>query len=372
MAMLDILFDDFPLGYPSLRIPPLQDPFPDLSAQSARLSPLEPNARVDENIDNGTSKLTGRRKALAEAKPIGELTGSNDLRPIQRNPRKKPKLHEHERIADFVQLPQPNAKAKNDKPPPFQPVSILNELLEPPPSAALFPPITPKEGHGEPKRRSPTLSQSPCRGDGTPSSRTNATQKTIESPSSKRTSQRPRRKWTTQETEQLMKGIQLYGVGKWKKILHHPGFSFQPGRTPVDLKDQYDTPAWKTPSFTDFDVIVFARNKSPFMILNTSASARARGRRLKTLTWKGATGSMVFAGQVSLRIRISIYHIGLARKYETDFEPSFQNCIAVMSSKTQANDARCSRVSIVKEPGTTLKMRTSRKGIRNMASRGRG
>lgn len=245
MAMLDTFFDDFPLSYPSLRIAPLQDPFPEFSAQSARLSPLEPNARVDDNIDNGTAKLTGRRKALAEAKPIGELTVSNDLRPIQRNPRKKPKLHEHERIADFVQLPQPNAKVKNDKPPPFQPVSILNELLEPPPSAALFPPITPKEGHGEPRRRSSTLSQSPCKGDRTPASGIDTAQKTFVGPSSKRTSQRPRRRWTAQETEQLMKGIQLYGVGKWKKILHHPGFSFQPGRTPVDLKDQYDTPVSK-------------------------------------------------------------------------------------------------------------------------------
>lgn len=372
MAMLDTLFDDFPLSYPSLRIPPLQDPFPDLSAQSARLSPLEPNARVDENVDNGTSKLTGRRKALAEAKPIGELTASNDLRPIQRNPRKKPKLHEHERIADFVQLPQPNAKAKNDKPPPFQPVSILNELLEPPPSAALFPPITPKEGHGEPRRRSSTPSQSPSRHDDTPASRTINTQKPFESSSSKRTSQRPRRKWTTQETEQLMKGIQLYGVGKWKKILHHPGFSFQPGRTHVDLKDQYDIHASRTPSFTDLDVIVFGRKQSPFMILTTSASARVRGRRLKTLTWKGAIGSMGFAGQVSLRIQILIYHIGQARKYGTGFEPNFQNFIAVMSPKTQANAARCSKVSIVKEPGTTPKMLTSRKGIRNMVSRGRG
>jgi len=370
--MLDTFFDDFPLSYSSLRIPPLQDPFPDLSAQSTRLSPLEPNARVDDNIDNGTSKLTSRRKALAEAKSIGDLTASNDLRPIQHNPRKKPKLHEHERIADFVQLPQPNAKAKNDKPPPFQPVSILNELLEPPPSAALFPPITPNEGHGEPRRRSSTLSQSPCRGVGTRTSNVKTTQKVLQNTSSKRTSQRPRKKWTTQETEHLMKGIQLYGVGKWKNILHHPGLSFQPGRTPVDLKDQYDKPVPRTLSFSDSGATVFVRKKSTVMILNTPASAREHGRLLKTLTWNGATGSTGFAGQVSLRIQILIYHIGQAHKYETGFEPSFQNCIAVMSRKTQANDARCSRVSIVTESGTTPKIRTSRKVIRNMASRGRG
>ena len=238
MAMLDSLLDDYPL-YPSLRIPPLQDPFPDFSAQSARPSPLEPNARVDDNIDDGTAKLSGRRKALAEAKPIGEPTDSTNLRPIQRIQRKRQKLHEHERIADFVQLPQPKAKVKNDKPPPFHPVSVLNELHEPPPSAALFPPITPQDGQSEQERRSPNQIQSPRNQGSTPESKADTVHSSLQNSSPRRTTQRPRKKWSLQETEQLMQGIQIYGNGKWKKILYHPEFSFQPGRTPVDLKDQY-------------------------------------------------------------------------------------------------------------------------------------
>jgi hypothetical protein len=236
MAMFDDIFDDFPL-YPSLRIPPLQDPFPAPCTASVRPSPLEPNARVNANIANEAAKLTGRRKALAEAKPIG-APDSNDLRPIQVAPRKRRKLYDHERIADFVQLPKPTAKTKEDRPPPFQPISVLNELHEPPPSAARFPPITPSASQDaqdrmlstelpgistpaktEPKKRKPRESS----GNGLPA---------------KRVYLRPRMKWTEEETDQLLKGVAIYGVGKWKKILLHPEFSFQNGRTPVDLKDR--------------------------------------------------------------------------------------------------------------------------------------
>lgn len=254
ITMLDALFDDdFPFD-PALRIPPLHDPFPDLSAQSTRPSPLEPNARVDDSIDNGTAKLTGRRKALAEAKPLDEPTGANDLRPIQKNPRKKPKLHEHERIADFVQLPQPNAKIKNDKLPPFQPVSVLNELHEPPPSAALFPPITPKDGQGDQRRRRSTLSRSSSREASPTAPGSAAVPQEDESPSTKRTSHRSKRQWTPHESKQLAEGIEIYGFGKWKKILNHRDFSFQPGRTAVDLKDQYGKLFAQLPAYADLNV----------------------------------------------------------------------------------------------------------------------
>lgn len=240
--MLDSLFDDFPL-HPSLRIPPLQDPLPDLSIQAVRPSPLEPDARLTGSIENETAKLTGRRKALAEAKHIGDPAGSDELRSIQRNPRKRQKLHEHERIADFVQLPQPKAKAKDDKPPPFQPVSVLNQLHEPPPSAALFPPITPSYNSSEQTRRLSSLSlvRTSSLDEDSEKSRKRQDSHVEKSPPLKRISQRPRMKWTSKETEQLMRGIEIYGVGKWKKILRHPDFSFQAGRTSVDLKDHFRT-----------------------------------------------------------------------------------------------------------------------------------
>ena len=238
MAMLDSFLDDYPL-HPSLRIPPLLDPFPDFAAKSTLPSPLEPNARVNADLNIETAKLTGRRRALAEAKPIGEPVESNDLRPIQRAPRKRQKLQEYERIADFVQLPEPKAAAKTEKPRPFQPISVLNELHEPPPSAALFPPITPNETVHEHSQGLSALSLIESRQaeeDVTQRNRTG--RQKGDTQSQKRISQRPRTRWTPQETEQLQKGVEIYGIGKWKKILNHPEFSFQQGRTPVDLKDQ--------------------------------------------------------------------------------------------------------------------------------------
>lgn len=235
MASFDDLFDEFPL-YPSLRIPPLLDPLPFLSAALDRPSPLEPNARVNANIDNETAKLTGRRKALAEAKPLGD-SGANYLRPLQKSPRKRQKLYDHERIADFVQLPKPKIKAKEEKLPPFRPIAVLNELLEPPPSAALFPPITPSASQDdEAWLESPTqLAES---GELLAVKRRKLKEEKGDGPPARRLYLRPRMRWSQEETDQLVKGVAIYGMGKWKKILHHDEFSFLPGRTPVDLKDR--------------------------------------------------------------------------------------------------------------------------------------
>ena len=232
MATFDDLLDEFP-PHSSLRIPPLLDPLPYLSATTDRPSPLEPNARVNVNIDNETAKLTGRQKALAEAKPLG-ASGPNDLQPLQKNLRKRHKLYDHERIAEFVQLPKPK-KAKEEKLPPFRPIAVLNELLEPPPSAALFPPITPSvsqdlqdwlETKVVKSGEFPTVEGRKSKGEKN------------DAPPGKRLYLRPRMRWSQAETDQLVKGVAIYGMGKWKKILNHAEFSFLPGRTTVDLKDR--------------------------------------------------------------------------------------------------------------------------------------
>ena len=251
-----ILLDDFPI-YPSLRIPPLQDPMP--SRTSARPSPLEPNARVSSSIPHATAKLTSRRKALAEATPLGDpdpSSASQSSSQVQQEkdqsgyrgqgadpgadaPRKKHKAH-GERMADFVQLPKPKSSVVEDKLPPFRPVSVLNQLHEPPPSAALFPPITPSVTLDEDKHslNNETRQNSPSKDRKSPkweNDKLGASQKASQT---KRAKLRPRVKWTSQESEQLFQGIEIYGVGKWKKILLHPGFSFHKSRTAVDLKDR--------------------------------------------------------------------------------------------------------------------------------------
>jgi hypothetical protein len=49
---------------------------------------------------------------------------------------------------------------------------------------------------------------------------------------------RKRKKWSDEETRDLLLGVSRYGIGKWKKILHCSEFKFE-GRTAVDLKDRF-------------------------------------------------------------------------------------------------------------------------------------
>ena len=252
MAMFDDILDDFQ-PRPSLRIPPIQNPFPQLSIIPRRPSPLEPIAHV--NMDSEANKLTGRQRALAQAKLLGtpeydELELPITVKPAAtldvqetENPkerlRKKQKLYDHEQIADFVQLPRPQTKFRENKPRPFQPISVLNELHEPPPSAALFPPITPNASEeeinssaGQPRNQTHDPEHPPAR-------RKKPRARSTSSRIAKRTYTRERTAWTEEETDQLVKGVAIYGMGRWKSILDHPELHFREGRTNMDLKDRY-------------------------------------------------------------------------------------------------------------------------------------
>ena len=243
----DDLFDDLP---PYFRIPSLVDPpslapltsdrpsplEPNARGNVTRPSPWEPNARVNSSIDNEQAKLSGRQKALAEAKPLGD-TSSSDLLRLQDRPRtKREKLHDYERIADFVHLPIPTAKDKpKNKPPLYQPIPVLNKLRQPPPpppSASLFPPITP----------TPNASQGV-------QNRMETSKKLLQFESAvgverkmekqaRRASLRPRSRWTEEETNQLIRGVMMFGPGKWKQILNYAHFSWLEGRTTIGLKDR--------------------------------------------------------------------------------------------------------------------------------------
>ena len=257
MPMLDDIFDDFQIR-PSLRIAPLQDPLPPLSITPRRPSPLEPNARV--NVNSEARKLTSRQRALAQAKPLGapdhnEVEVPTTAKAVttleaqetefaKGRPQKKQKLYDHEQIADFVQLPRPQKHLRDDIPRPFQPISVLNELHEPPPSAALFPPITPnasqeehdkyQSGTGQSLDQTKELGHPPAK---KRKPRVRSTGTCI----AKRTYTRERTAWTEEETDQLVKGVAIYGVGRWKNILDHPELHFHEGRTNMDLKDRYTT-----------------------------------------------------------------------------------------------------------------------------------
>ncbi|MCJ1435709.1 hypothetical protein MMC27_005084 [Xylographa pallens] len=251
-------FDDTSYS-PSFRIPPLQDPLP--YTPTSRPSPLEPNARVNDNTHNTTAKLTSRRKALAEAKLIGENdTGASyEATIVQQNTgvmlstegsETRQKVDKVTRINEFVQLPKPTTAAKKARPPPFQPVAVLTELHEPPPSAALFPPITsthPSREESLPKidpRLLPETLAILRNGSKVSDRISNSPREDIDRDTYgpiKRAVLRPRKKWTEEETEDLLKGVSKFGPGKWKKILNDPELNFSAERTTVDLKDRYRT-----------------------------------------------------------------------------------------------------------------------------------
>lgn len=254
VPMFDDIFDDFQIR-PSLRIPPLQDPFPPFSIIPRRPSPLEPNARID--IDSEATKLTGRQRALAQAKPLGAPEYNEFEAPIaakppvvleaqetehpKERPRKKQKLYDHEQIADFVQLPRPQTSSREDKPRPFQPISILNELHEPPPSAALFPPITPKASQEEYDKCHSGVPQPSNQIEDPghpPIKKSKPRVRSMGTSTGRRTYTRERTAWTEEETDQLVKGVAIYGIGRWKSILDHPELHFREGRTNMDLKDR--------------------------------------------------------------------------------------------------------------------------------------
>ena len=152
-------------------------------------------------------------------------------------------LLDHKRIAEFVQLPKPNSKTTIGKPLLFKCVPILNELHEPPPSAARFPPITPGTLHERGRSReygpqsNAATQRKSTKNEATGNNHELLDAERKEKP--KRVCLRLRRRWTEEETNDLIKGVEIYGVGKWKKIINHDDFSFHRERTPVDLKDRW-------------------------------------------------------------------------------------------------------------------------------------
>ena len=240
----DELFDDDL----TLKIPPLRSMFPAISSE--RLDTLEPSTKFHQ--DEQSSRLTGRQMALAQAKSMEDLKPS-DLealkpiitpapeapmmnRPLDVHNRKRRKLAREEQVLEFVTLPKPKPRPKleeaNKKP--FRPIAVLNQLNEPPPSAALFPPITPSQDMQQ-LQESDHARQ--CNNDS--QAEVDAHTSNGTPVKAKRRWLRSRQMWTEAETSDLLEGVAIMGVGRWKDILTHPKFHFQDSRTYVDLKDRF-------------------------------------------------------------------------------------------------------------------------------------
>lgn len=163
---------------------------------------------------------------------------------------------------DIMHLPQPLKKQKSSQnimPP------IINGLYEPPPNAAVFPPIALDDGgneaappasmntlkeynhsnaststtnHAEIAEVCEAVAAAPAdtmQENTTPVTETDRPQTRV-----KRKAAKPRKKWSEEETRHLLLGVNKYGVGKWTSILEDPEYRFN-GRTAGDLKDRFRT-----------------------------------------------------------------------------------------------------------------------------------
>ncbi|KAJ7477899.1 hypothetical protein B0H11DRAFT_2281130 [Mycena galericulata] len=88
-----------------------------------------------------------------------------------------------------------------------------------------------------------------------------------------------RRKWTPEETQMLVDGCNIHGVGNWKTILSDPSLTFA-NRSPVDLKDRFRTyfpEAYRThyPNARTHLPPSLGRAASPLAVASSSVTANS-------------------------------------------------------------------------------------------------
>jgi hypothetical protein len=223
----------------SLDLPPLEH---NILKVSGRPSPLEPdasihnkkrsilssqqNAPLDRDVIESTtlSNGTGREPPQASSATDRALgcTSPQSLQKILDDVPETSQPHTSRRRQridsskdEFVQLPQPpkKQKAATQVVPP-----IIIGLFEPPPNAALFPPIASSSFHDSHGRNS--LNTGPSN-EPTNRASPDAQPKSIDKPMAEKLGRkcvtRTRKKWTDEETNQLLLGVQAHGVGNWTK-----------------------------------------------------------------------------------------------------------------------------------------------------------
>ncbi|KAH8601950.1 hypothetical protein B0O99DRAFT_607809 [Bisporella sp. PMI_857] len=250
--LISLLNKDAPYeSSPSLELPPLQDP--NILKASGRPLLLEPDAsKRDEKlqhanlISSGEKDNADTRESLKPKRALGNSSPqalrkilSDDNTSASAQPSKKRNIVESSKD-DFVQLPQPPKKQKAAKqvvPP------IIIGLFEPPPQAALFPPIASSSFHDSHGRNSlNTVPPNYIERKDTPivEDIANSAGKRPTNNEKQKRDVKARKKWTEEETNNLLLGVHKHGVGRWSDILDDPSFKFNK-RSGVDLKDRFRT-----------------------------------------------------------------------------------------------------------------------------------
>lgn len=255
---------------PSLELPPLHDPNilkasgrplvlePDTSKRNGKPTPNAPLTPQHSGLvksldsDDNLHRVRGARKrstgaadrTLGNSSPqsLKKILSDNTGDTSVPSPLKKRNIVEGNKD-EFVQLPQPPKKQKAAKQAVLVPPIIIG-LFEPPPQATLFPPIASSSFHDRHGRNSlNTVPTTTKELEGSAKSKDDANSKSGRKASSKKESKKDvktRRRWTEEETNNLLLGVSKYGVGRWTDILEDRNFTFN-GRSGVDLKDRFRT-----------------------------------------------------------------------------------------------------------------------------------
>jgi hypothetical protein len=261
---------EFGAQSPSLELPPLHDPNilkasgrplvlePDTSQRNGKPTPNAPltpqHSGLVKSLDTDSSlhRVGGPRKrstgaaerTLGNSSPqsLKKILGDSTEDSSALSPSKKRHILEGSKD-EFVQLPQPPKKQKAAKQAVFVPPIIIG-LFEPPPQATLFPPIASSSFHDRHGRNSlntvPTTEKDL---EGSTKSKGDTKTKSGKWSSNKKEPKKDvkaRRRWTEEETNNLLLGVNKHGVGRWTDILEDQSFKFN-GRSAVDLKDRFRT-----------------------------------------------------------------------------------------------------------------------------------
>ncbi|KAI9740956.1 MAG: hypothetical protein M1818_004562 [Claussenomyces sp. TS43310] len=246
-------------AHPRIDLPPLQNSTvvkasqrpsplePDASKRNAKHDAIPPQQTVTFDRDlpsNATpptpldSKDVSTERALGDDSPHALRKILDDPETAAATPTRKRHRIETSK-EEFVQLPEPPKKHRtvNQAVPP-----IIIGLFEPPPNAALFPPISSSSFHDSHGRNSLNLVPQGTNQEDVVNrihpklvGSQDQLGKKIQKPAV-----RPRKKWSEEETKDLLLGVQKHGIGNWTRILHDSAFTFN-GRKAVDLKDRFRT-----------------------------------------------------------------------------------------------------------------------------------
>ena len=236
----------------------------------------KPSLSISELVEAHTAKEAHQFQlpsfislAIVERSPVQQAQSIQGPRS-----NKRPRLEYEDASANdeyrHLPLPSQNDGKHAGRTKPLLPAMVTG-LHEPPPTAALLPSMaTEKMLSRSPKKDSrlqiePSGISQARRGQGRPPERmvnspeittmplvsnVNTLAKPTEQeakvtrptePKQKETNSKSRRtpkRWTEEETDQLMRGVRKHGIGKWKQILADPDLQFD-RRSSVDLKDRF-------------------------------------------------------------------------------------------------------------------------------------